>query len=105
MSVAFGKLEGVRAVDVSLEAGTVTLDLTPKNRVTLQRVREVVRKNGFTPREAIVEVTGEKTERGGKPAFSVTGTPEVLLLARPIAAGSETLSGRVAGDPPVLEPR
>ena len=101
MSVAFAKVEGVRNVDVSLEAGTVTLALTPGNHLTLRRVREIVRKNGFTPQAASVEVKGGATERGGKPALAVSGTDEVLLLATPAPAG--TLSGRVdPGEPLVL---
>ena len=98
MSVAFGKVEGVRHVDISLEEGSVTLALAPGNHLTLRRVREIVRKNGFTPQAASVEVKGTATEREGRPALAVSGTDEVLLLSE-----RGLVSGRVdPGEPLVL---
>lgn len=82
MSVAFKKLDGVRGAEVSLEAGTVALELAPGNRVTLEQVRNVIRRNGFTPHEATVEAGGKVVERPGGFALEVGGTREVLFLER-----------------------
>jgi hypothetical protein len=80
VSVAFRKVEGVEDVKVSLNEGTVALELKPGNRVTVDRVREIIRKNGFTPKDATVKMAGKVIERNGKPALEVTGLDLVLLL-------------------------
>jgi hypothetical protein len=75
------ELAGVENVEVSLNQGTVTLELKPGNKVAVEQVREIVRKNGFTPKEALVTVAGRLIERKGKPALQVAGIDQVLLLA------------------------
>lgn len=81
MRVAVLKLPGVESVDVSLERALAEIRLRAGNTVTLAQIREIVKNNGFTPKAASVTVVGNVTERGGKPALSVTGTGVVLLLA------------------------
>lgn len=80
------RIEGVESVDVSLDEGSATVRLAPGNHVTLDQVREVVRKNGFTPRATSVRVAGKVIERNGKPALEVGGLPLVLLLSGDKAA-------------------
>jgi hypothetical protein len=45
-------------VDVSIEKGSVTLELADGNRVTLEQVWDTVKRIGFTPGETKVTVRG-----------------------------------------------
>ncbi len=55
---AFEKIRGVQHVDVSMDKGTVTLDLAEKNRVTVEQVWDTVKRIGFTPGDTKVTVRG-----------------------------------------------
>lgn len=79
--VAVLKLPGVESVNVSLERAIAEIRLRAGNAVTLAQIRDLVRNNGFTPKDASVTVVGTLVERGGKPALDVTGTNTVMLLA------------------------
>ena len=81
MRVAVRKLDGVESVDVSLERGAASIALRPGNRITLPQLRQIIKNNGFTAKDATVTAIGTVIERGGKPALSVTGTDVVWLLA------------------------
>jgi copper chaperone CopZ len=89
--VAVRKLEGVESVDVSLERGAATIALRPGNRITLPQLRQIIKNNGFTAKDATVTVIGTVVERGGKPALSVTGTDVVWLLAGSNAAYADAM--------------
>jgi hypothetical protein len=78
--VAVQKLEGVEAIDVSLERASADIRLRPGNRVTLPQLRQIVKDNGFTARDATVTGVGTLVERGGKPALEVTGINTVWPL-------------------------
>jgi copper chaperone CopZ len=78
--VAVRKLDGVESVDVSLERASAAIRLRPGNRITLPQLRQIIKNNGFTAKEATVTVLGTLTDRGGKPALSVTGTDIVWLI-------------------------
>jgi hypothetical protein len=78
--VAVLKLEGVETVDVSLQRGLADLRLRPGNHVTIQQLRTLIKRNGFNPGSATVEVAGRLTMRGGLPAIVVTNTDLVLPL-------------------------
>ena len=80
MRVAVQKLSGVESVNVSLEKASTDIQLRPRNAVTLEQLRSIVRNNGFTPKEAIVTVAGRLIERGGQPALEVTGASTVMLI-------------------------
>ncbi len=79
--VAVQKLPGVESVDVSLERAIVEIRLRAGNTITLAQLRELVKNNGFTAKDATITVVGTVVERGGKPAIDVTGTNTVMLLA------------------------
>jgi len=79
--VAVRKLEGVESVEVSLERASVAINLRPGNRITLSQLRQIIKNNGFAAKEATVTIVGLLTERGGKPALSVTGIDIVWLIA------------------------
>jgi copper chaperone CopZ len=83
--VAVRKLDGVESVDVSLERASAAINLRPANRITLPQLRQIIKNNGFTAKEATVTVLGTLTERGGKPALSVTGTDIVWLIGPRVA--------------------
>lgn len=103
MSVAIKKVEGVESVKVSLNQGLATVTLKPGNRTTLDQVREIVRRNGFTPKGADVRVAGRLTERGGKAALAVSGLDLVYLLAdHPEAKVKVSELQRAAKDQAVL---
>ena len=68
------KVDGVQSVQVSLKQGTTTLDLRPDNKVTLARLRTVIKNNGFVSRDAIIVAVG--TVQGS--VFEVAGTGERL---------------------------
>ena len=75
------KVDGVESVDVSLERAAAAINLRPGNRITLAQLRQIIKNNGFSAKEATVTVVGTLTERGGKPAVTVTGTDIVWLIA------------------------
>jgi hypothetical protein len=75
------KVPGVESVKVSLNKGEAVLRLKPGNAVTIERIRQVVLDNGFTPKDSEVEVLGKLIERNGKPALAVAGPDLVYLLA------------------------
>ena len=88
MRVALQKIEGVSAVTVSLNDGAVTLRFIPDNRVTIERIREAIRTNGFAPREAEIRVAGRVIVRGDSLLLVVRETNESYVLEDiPGAAG------------------
>ena len=91
MRVVVSKIDGVRSVRVSLKDGVATIQFAPGNRVTVARIREAIRSNGFTAREAELRVEGTLVRRGDTLALIVPGTDELFVLQD--APGS---SGRVA---------
>jgi copper chaperone CopZ len=97
--VVVGKIDGVRSVKVSLKEGVATIQFAPANRVTLARIREAIRSNGFTPREAVVTVAGSLVPRGDTLTLAVPGTGDAFVLEdAPRAAGAVAeLRRRTAG--------
>lgn len=85
MSVAIKRVSGVRDVKVSLNAGTADIKLKDGNKVDVEEIRNIIRKNGFTPKESDVKAAGKIVERNGKPALEVTGPDEVYLLEGNVA--------------------
>ncbi|HTB11413.1 MAG TPA: heavy-metal-associated domain-containing protein [Bryobacteraceae bacterium] len=55
---AFERVRGVKHVAVSMNDGTVTLELSDQNRVTLEQVWDTIKRIGFTPGETKVIVRG-----------------------------------------------
>lgn len=104
MRVVVGKIEGVRSVKVSLKEGVATIQFASTNRVTLAKIREAIRSNGFTPREAEVTVAGSLVQRGDTLTLAVPGTDDVFVLGdAPDAVGTVAeLRRRAAGGRVVL---
>src|SRR5580658_5539696 len=55
---AFERVRGVKHVAVSMNDGTVVLELADQNRVTLEQVWDSIKRVGFTPGETKVIVRG-----------------------------------------------
>ena len=85
------KVEGVQQVRVSLKEGLTVLDLKPDNRVTLAKLREVIKNNGFVSRDAVVLVSGAEVTGAKVPTFEVTGTGERLQLSGPVTKDQQGL--------------
>jgi hypothetical protein len=74
------KVDGVQSVRVSLNDGLTILDLAPGNAVTLAKLRQIIKNNGFVAKEASVVARGAAN---GPRAFVVGGTNETLTLSAP----------------------
>ena len=77
------KVEGIQSVRVSLNDGLTILDLKPDNSVTLAKLRQVIKNNGFVPKDAQVVARGSLAVADGHPVFDVSGTKERLMLTTP----------------------
>jgi copper chaperone CopZ len=80
VSVEIKKLDGVESVDVSLEQGTAEVKLRDGNKVTIEQVRDVIRKSGYTPKQAQVTAAGRVVQQGGVLGLLVTGPDVVYRL-------------------------
>jgi hypothetical protein len=81
------KVDGVQSVKVSLNDGLTILDLKPDNAVTLAKLRQVIKNNGFVSKEAQIVARGSITGGAGAAAFEVSGTRERLV---PIGQAQQT---------------
>jgi copper chaperone CopZ len=76
---ALRKVAGVESVEVSLNKGLATVKLKSGNTARPQELWEVVRKNGFTPKETRVVVRG-MIAISPQPQLKVSGSNQVLKL-------------------------
>ncbi len=82
MSVSLEKIDGVQSVAVTLNDGHARLVLKPGNKVTLDQVRRVVERNGFTPKGAAVVAEADVIAGpGAQLRLQVSGTNETFPLA------------------------
>ena len=72
------KVDGVQNVRVSLNDGQTILDLKPGNAVTLAKLRQIIKSNGFVSKEATVLARGTAN---GQRSFVVSGTNEQVDLS------------------------
>jgi copper chaperone CopZ len=80
VSAGIERISGVESVLVSLNRGVAEVKLKPGNTVHPERIHDVVRDKGFTPKQAKVVVHGDVTVAGGKLRFKVSGTDQVYDL-------------------------
>lgn len=92
------KLPGVESATVKLNEGRAVLVLKPENTLTLEQIRESVRRNGFTPRDARITATAEIVG-GERLRLRITGTQDVYDV-RVTSALEQQL--RAAGNRPVI---
>jgi copper chaperone CopZ len=74
------KLPGVTSVRVSLNEGKAVIALGPDSRTTLTQIREVIRHNGFTPKEARATLVGRIVREGNR-LWLDTGSGRFVLEA------------------------
>jgi hypothetical protein len=82
------KVPAVAQVHVSLNNGMTVLDLKPGNTLTLAALRQIIKNNGFVPKEASVVAHGQPDPHGAM-TFVVSGTGERLSLAATAQATGE----------------
>jgi copper chaperone CopZ len=73
------RLHGVTSVRVSLNEGKAVVTLAPDSQTTLARIREVIRHNGFTPKDARATLVGHLFRGAGQ--LWLQTTDERFLLA------------------------
>jgi len=95
VSVALQDLDGVAEVELSLNDGSARIVLEPENTVTLADLRTVVRKRGFTPKEARVTASGTFTRSAGGAVFQVLGTDEAFIADGATVGPLDRYAGRV----------
>ena len=98
MGKAFEKIRGVQHVDVSMEKGTVTLELAEKNRVTIEQVWDTVKRIGFTPGDTKVIVRG--SVQGDSLTISVID--KTIAIEGRASQGETSLTGTIT---PPSDPR
>jgi hypothetical protein len=74
------KVDGVQSVRVSLNEGLTILDLKAGNAVTLAKLRQIIKNNGFVSKEVSAVARGATN---GTREFVVSGTNEQLQLSAP----------------------
>lgn len=67
------KLEGLESVRVSLNDGKAYLALAPANTLTLKKIQEQVKSNGFSARNAVVTLSGTLTKSGNDFVLTLNG--------------------------------
>jgi len=111
LSSSLKKIKGVTEVTVSLNRGEAVIKLAPDNKVTLRQIREVVRQNGFSPKDARTRVAGKLFRKEGALLLNAGGSGEFALALSSsakdqwqrlqiLAAGQEVVVfGHVPADP------
>ncbi len=85
--VAVQKIDGVESVELSLERAQADIRLRKDNVVSLDRFRQIVKANGFEPKQATVTAIGTVREVGGNLTFEVSGVaPPLTIVAGTSAA-------------------
>jgi copper chaperone CopZ len=78
--IGIEKMEGVESAEISLERASADITLRPDNRLTLEQFRKLIKFNGFAPKDATITARGTVVDRGGKPAFQVSGIDTLLII-------------------------
>jgi Heavy-metal-associated domain len=93
--VVLQKLDGVESADVSLEKASVEIHLRADNKVTLERIRQVVRNSGYPTRDATITARGRIVEQRGRMMFDLLNgsTLELAEAPKSAAAGVVEITG------------
>jgi copper chaperone CopZ len=86
--VSMKGIQGVNTVDVDLNTGLVTIQLTQGNTASMRQFNEAVEKNGFTHKDAVVTVRGQLSGSADAPFLDVTGTKDRYVLS-PLAQAAD----------------
>ena len=85
------RIPGVQTVEVSLKSATTTIELADGNTLTLDRLREIIKKNGFQPGQARITATGRLTSDAGQ--LRIDLAPAKLVLTLVSGAGRDAALG------------
>lgn len=91
------KLKGVENASVSLNDGYASLTLAPDNTVTMEKIRQVVEENGFTPKDATVVIIGTVERDNGDQWVLKTSADQVYALNP--ASGNKALRRKLQALP------
>lgn len=83
MISALKKIDGVEAVDLSIEQASVEIRLRADNRVTLTQIRREMRAFGHPTRDAEITAKGQVIEQAGKAVFDLLNGSILELASRP----------------------
>jgi copper chaperone CopZ len=89
--VALQKLDGVESADVSLEKASAEIHLRADNRVTLERIRQVIRNSGYPTRDATITARGQIVEQRGRTVFDLLNGSTLELAEAPKSAPAGVL--------------
>ncbi|MEG3190962.1 heavy-metal-associated domain-containing protein [Lysobacter sp. D1-1-M9] len=82
------RLPGVESVKVSLNDGYAELTLAAGSSTSMQQIRAVIRDNGFTPKEARIDLEG---------TLALTPTPQLIAGETRYALALDNAAGAAAG--------
>lgn len=103
MSVSLGKIPGVESAEVRLNQGRAVLRLRPENAVSLDQVRQVIEKNGFTPRDATVTLRADVVLTGNRRQIRVPGPNVTYDVAGSTAGTVQDEINKAAGQTMIVE--
>lgn len=78
--VSMKGIQGVGKVDVDLNTGLVSIQLSPGNSASMHQFNEAVEKNGFTHKDAKIVARGTVGGTASAPVLEVTGTNDRYAL-------------------------
>ena len=93
MRVSLKSVDGVDAVDVSLDKGLASVKMKTGNAATLKQLQEAITKNGFTMKPSMVSVVGKIVMTNGQPKLQVSGSNELVNLV-PDAQTANTMADK-----------
>lgn len=94
----------MRDVEVSLNEGVAVIRFRPDHRVTVRRVRDAIRDNGFSPKQAEVRVAGTVAVREGAVALvTPAGDTAFVVVAAPGLPDLPAELAQWVGDSVILE--
>jgi copper chaperone CopZ len=78
MEKGLKNLEGVKKVKVSLNKGNAVIQIAADSKLVLADIRRVVRDGGFTPKEAVVKISGTLQRKDGELRLKVSNADYAL---------------------------
>jgi copper chaperone CopZ len=97
--VSLKSVDGVDAVNVSLDKGLANVKMKPGNAATFKQLQEAITKNGFTMKPSNVSVVGKIVIIKNQPKVQVSGSNDLVNL---IPDGSQTANVNAMADKGVL---
>ena len=97
------KVQGVESVHVSLKEASTTIELRAGNVVTLDQVRDIIKKNGFKPGAAQVRATGTLVDVSGRLRIDLAPAKVILSVASEKDAAAEEARKLLAAGDRVVE--